>query len=66
MNYLRNSTIQFHRSLPLYRDNKKLAAFTDMFLKKQTDEKQLKLSQGRAWTADELRIKSSEDLHKLW
>lgn len=26
----------------------------------------MEVKSGRAWTADELRIKSNSDLHKLW
>lgn len=40
--------------------------FTGLFDKKAADEKNKKISTGRSWKVDELRIKSTEDLHKLW
>lgn len=66
MNLFRNGSIQFYRTLPIFRDSQKLAALTDYYVKKSAEEQNKKMTQGRAWRADELRLKSSEDLHKLW
>jgi len=53
-------------TLSFYRDSDKLNALTEFSLKIQTDEAGKKIATGRSWSADELRFKSSEDLHKLW
>ena len=51
---------------PFVRDSKKVEAFSEFPLKQQIDDQSKKISMGRSWTADELRLKSGEDLHKLW
>jgi len=66
MNYLRSGTLSFYRTLPIFRDSEKLKAFTEFHLRQQAEEAGKKVSTGRSWKVDELRLKSTEDLHKLW
>jgi Mitochondrial 39-S ribosomal protein L47 (MRP-L47) len=66
MNLFRTGSIQFYRNLPIFRDAQKLSALTDFYAKKAAEEQNKKMTQGRSWRADELRLKSNEDLHKLW
>lgn len=51
---------------PFLRDASKMEAFTEFPLKRETEEQGKKVATGRSWDADELRLKSEEDLHKLW
>ncbi|KAL4470263.1 hypothetical protein ABPG74_011874 [Tetrahymena malaccensis] len=67
MNFLFRQTFNsIKSSFQATRSNTQLAAFTDLLNKKQADEKNQKVSSGRAWYAAELRFKSNEELHKLW
>ncbi len=40
--------------------------FTDFYSRKLAEEANQQVATGRSWRADELRLKSTEDLHKLW
>jgi len=66
MNFLRSGTLGFYRTLPIFRDTAKLVSFTDFHLRKEVEDQGKKISTGRSWKVDELRVKSTEDLHKLW
>jgi len=66
MNFLRSGTLGFYKTLPFLRDTTKLTAFTDFHLRKEVEDQGKKVSTGRSWKVEELRLKSNEDLHKLW
>jgi len=66
MNFLRSGTLNFYRTLPIFRDTAKLQAFTEFHLRQKAEETGKKISTGRSWKIDELRLKSTDDLHKLW
>jgi len=61
----RTRALTFYNSHFL-RDSTKLEAFTEFPLRQQADEQGKKVSTGRSWNVDELRLKSDDDLHKLW
>lgn len=61
----RSRIFSFNSSLFL-RDSTKLEAFTEFPMRQQADEQGKKVTTGRSWNIDELRLKSDEDLHKLW
>eukprot|EP01017_Pseudomicrothorax_dubius_P009251 TRINITY_DN1310_c0_g1_i4.p2 TRINITY_DN1310_c0_g1~~TRINITY_DN1310_c0_g1_i4.p2 ORF type:complete len:299 (-),score=89.76 TRINITY_DN1310_c0_g1_i4:1321-2217(-) len=48
------------------RCSEKAGQFTEMPLAQKMTEQKKKISMGRAWKAEELRLKSTEDLHRLW
>ena len=66
MNFLRSGTLGFYRTLPIFRDTNKLVAFTDFHIRKEVEDQGKKVSTGRSWKVEELRLKSNEALHKLW
>ncbi|CAK75933.1 unnamed protein product (macronuclear) [Paramecium tetraurelia] len=46
--------------------SEKLLQFTDALTKQQLKDTKQQVSQGRSWKVEELRLKSTEDLTKLW
>ncbi|CAD8153146.1 unnamed protein product [Paramecium octaurelia] len=46
--------------------SEKLLQFTDALTKQQLKDTKQQVSQGRSWKIEELRLKSTEDLTKLW
>ncbi|KAM3145951.1 39S ribosomal protein L47 [Paramecium bursaria] len=54
------------RVIYLASQSEKMVQFTDALTKQELEKKNKQISKGRAWRADELRLKSTEDLHKLW
>ena len=67
LNFLFRTTIKrFSNTFSFFRDSEKLTQFTEIPLKMQIEEQGKKVSTGRSWRSNELRLKSDEDLHKLW
>ncbi|RCN52375.1 hypothetical protein ANCCAN_01417 [Ancylostoma caninum] len=62
--FSRNTTRQFSRTAPA--SNEIFRQFFDDEANFGKSELRPKKRPGRAWTEDELRLKSNSDLHKLW